>query len=92
MSILLAVDPDQLWANLLKASHGYRPEVTNMCPAKEFPVALKHFGETSTLEFSFPCLIFAMQNKNLSPQLNHTRITRESYKRTVQAVLAFLLL
>ena len=34
-----------------------------MRPAKEFSAAREHFGETNTLELSFPRLIFAMQYK-----------------------------
>ena len=32
----------------------FRSEVTNMRPAKEFPVAREHFGETSTFKHFFP--------------------------------------
>ena len=32
----------------------HRPEVTNMRPAKEFPAAREHFGETSTFKHFFP--------------------------------------
>ena len=59
--------------------------VGRMQPAKEFPAAREHFGETSTLELSFPRLDFAMRYQKLSPQMNHARITQESNKRTVQA-------
>ena len=33
----------------------------------EFSAAREHFGETSTLELSFPRLIFAMRYQKLSP-------------------------
>ena len=36
------------------ATDSYRPEVTNMRPAKEFPAAREHFGETSTFKHFFP--------------------------------------
>ena len=42
-------------------------EVTNMRPAKEFPAAREHFGETSTFKHFFPRLIFAMRYQKLSP-------------------------
>ena len=32
-----------------------------MRPAKEFPAAREHFGETSTFKHFFPRLIFAMR-------------------------------
>ena len=32
----------------------FKPEVTNMRPAKEFPAAREHFGETSTFKHFFP--------------------------------------
>ena len=32
----------------------HRSEVTNMRPAKEFPAAREHFGETSTFKKFFP--------------------------------------
>ena len=44
-----------------------RAEVTNMRPAKEFPAAREHFGETSTFKLSFPRLIFPMRYQKLSP-------------------------
>ena len=56
-----------------------------MWPAKEFPEAGKHVDETSVFELSYPRLIFVMQYQKLSPQLNHTHITHESNKHTVQA-------
>ena len=39
--------------------------------------AREHFGETNTLELSFPRLIFTMRYQNLSPRLNRARITQE---------------
>ena len=44
-----------------------KSEVTNMRPAKEFPAARKHFGETSTFKHFFPRLVFAMRYQKLSP-------------------------
>ena len=38
-----------------------------MRPAKEFPAAREHFGETSTIKHFFPRLIFAMRYQKLSP-------------------------
>ena len=60
-----------------------------MRPAKEFSAAREHFGEISTLEYSFPSLIFAMRYQNLSPRLNLARITQESYIRIMQAFHVF---
>ena len=59
-----------------------------MRPAKEFPAAREHFGETSTLKL-FPRLIFAIRYQKLSPRLNHARITQESHNHTVQAFHLF---
>ena len=53
-----------------------RAVMTNMRPAKEFPAAREHFGETSTFKLSFPRLIFAMRYQKLSPRFNHARITQ----------------
>ena len=52
---------------LRKTMHRSRTEVTNMRPAKEFPAAREHFGETSTFKNFFPRLIFAMRYQKLSP-------------------------
>ena len=50
-----------------------------MRPAKEFPAAREHFGETkqATLEFFFSRLIFAMRYQKRIPRLNHARITQD---------------
>ena len=68
--------------------HLFRPEVTNMRPAKEFPVAHKHFDETRVFELSYPHLIFAMRYQKLSTRLNHARITQESNTHIIQYKLS----
>ena len=40
--------------NFNKRNEFFKPEVTNMRPAKEFPAAREHFGETSTFKHFFP--------------------------------------
>ena len=78
------------WRLLDKLKLFSSTEVTNMRPAKDFPEAREHLGETSTLELSFSRIIFTMRHQKLSPRLSHARITQESYKPIVQAFLSVL--
>ena len=61
-----------------------------MRPGKKFSAAPNISARpVSTLELSFPRLIFVMRYQKLSSRLINARVTQESYKRTVQAFHLF---